>query len=75
MKEAGGCLVGILLIVVATLFFMLAGAVVVGTSAAWFLDTPFVDGWDAAWDKAWVLLGFSLIVSVLFGGLKFQSNR
>lgn len=60
----------LLAIVLVVLFTMLGGAVVVGTSAAWFLETPFMDGWHAAWDKPWVLLGFAIIAGALVGGSK-----
>ena len=54
--------------------FMLLGALTVATANAWFLHGNFVDGWVAAWDKPWVLLGFGvLFFGVLAGILRSDS--
>ena len=62
--KAIGC---IAFIVIAILLGLVLAAVVVGIVAAWFLDTPFRVGWDAAWDQVWKLFVFEIVAGTLLG--------
>ena len=61
-------LVALILIALGIGLVMVLGGLTVGTANAWFLSGNFVDGWDAAWDKPWVLLGFSILFFGILAG-------
>lgn len=51
-----------IIIALAIAFSMVCAAALVGLNAAVFLDTPFDEGWHAAWNRPWMLALFALVV-------------
>ena len=73
MKGLAAVVFVAVVLVVGVLLLMVFGALGIGAANAWFLDAPFAEGWNAAWDKPLVLFGWSLLF-VSGAKIAFNSN-
>lgn len=61
MKTAIGCIAVIIGFVIIVLVALVFGALAIGAANAWFLSGNFSDGWSLAWQKPFVLFGWSCL--------------
>jgi hypothetical protein len=62
------CIGALIVAVVCAAIACVLGAVLIGTTNAWFLDAPFIDGWHAAWETPWKLLVFTIFIAPFLTG-------
>lgn len=61
-KLAGiGCLAIIFIAIIGIALLMLIGAVAIGAANSWIMLGNFSDGWDAAWDRPFILFLWSAL--------------
>jgi len=62
----------ILTIIAGVFFSVLFTAVAVGAGNSWIMQDTFANGWDAAWDRWPITLGFGILFGGSLGGSAYN---